>query len=109
MRNIVRDADATELRDALDAEGLTSVEVAGPDGDGLITVGVPDDVDGVRVDLLLQRYEGTRAVARIAGLAAFAEAFAALALDSVTTLDDLKAALSPIVSTAAGTPPLPHD
>jgi hypothetical protein len=101
MRNIiVTDADASELRDALDEQGLTTVEVTGPDGEGLITVGVPDDVDGIRVDLLLQAYASGRTNARINGLSAFAEAFAALDLDSMTTFDDFKTALASVVTTA---------
>lgn len=106
---IVTDADAVELRALLDGQGFTSVEVTGPDGGGQITVGVPDDVDGVRVDLLLRNYARARADDRLAGVAAFAEAFAALDLDAATTLEELKDALSPVVATAGGTPPLPHD
>ena len=110
MRNItVSDADADELRALLDSEGLTDVTVTGPDGDGNLTIGVPDDVDGISVDLLLQRYARARMDSRVIAASTFAAAFAAIDLDSVTTVDDLKAALSPVVTTAAGTPPLPHD
>jgi hypothetical protein len=99
------DADANELRALLDAQGLTTVDVTGPDGGGQITVGVPDDVDGTRVDLLLQRYVGARADDRLVGLTAFAQTFAALDLDSATTFDELKDALLPIVTAAGVAPP----
>jgi hypothetical protein len=70
VRNIiVTDGDAGELRAALDTEGLTAVEVTGPDGDGQITVSVPDDVDGVRVDHLLQAYAAGRESARMVAAA----------------------------------------
>src|ERR1700749_677273 len=102
MRNItVSDADADELRALLDSEGLTDVTVTGPDGDGNLTIGLPDDVDGISVDLLLQRYARARMDSRVIAASTFAAAFAAIDLDSVTTVDDLKAALSPVVTTAA--------
>jgi hypothetical protein len=62
---IVTDADTDELRAALDAEGLEDVDVSEPDGEGQITVGVPDDVDGIRVDAVLKTYAEGRASARV--------------------------------------------
>lgn len=70
MREIIlTDVDAGELRAALDAEGLTAVEVGEPDEDGAITVGVPDGVDGISVDLALRRYADARMSGRVATLA----------------------------------------
>lgn len=61
MREIeVTNATESELRDALDGEGLITVSVSEPDGEGLITVSVPDDVDGVRVDDTLRRVVDAR-------------------------------------------------
>jgi hypothetical protein len=73
------DVDSAELRDALDAQGLTAVDVSEPDGEGQITVSVPDDVDGVRVDGAINTYVGGRAsasmVATVIGYKEYSAAF----------------------------------
>jgi hypothetical protein len=70
MRDItLTDADSTELRAALDAQGLEDVDVSESDGEGQVTVSVPDDVDGVRVDDVLNTYAAGRASAGLVATA----------------------------------------
>jgi hypothetical protein len=57
MRSIrIEKADATKLRAELAQQGLDAVMVSGPDAQGVVTVTVPDDVDGSRVDLAVRRH-----------------------------------------------------
>lgn len=62
MREIIlTDVDSAELQAALDSAGLEDVDVSEPDEEGQVTVSVPDDVDGVRVDGVLNTYAAGRA------------------------------------------------
>jgi hypothetical protein len=79
MRDItLTDVDTAELRAALDAEGLTDVDVSEPDGEGQVTVSVPDDVDGVHADGVLNTYAAGRASAGLVATAIGYKVYVAL-------------------------------